>query len=56
MNDLLLAQDRQLTVNIALALICLCHEQVRYVPSNVVLIADGIATEDLLQSGTLSVY
>lgn len=40
-------------MNIALALVCLCHEQVCNMPTNVVLIADSIATEDLLQSSII---
>lgn len=41
---------RQLTVNIALALICLRNEEVGYVTTNMVLITGSIATEDFLQT------
>lgn len=50
----MLAVDREiltvatLTMYVALALVRLRHEQVRHVPPDVVLIADGIAAEDLL--------
>ena len=43
-----------LTVDVALALVRLRDEQVRHMPSNVVLIADSVATKDLLQSAPKS--
>lgn len=42
--------NRQLTVNITLTFVRLCHEQVRNMSTDVVLVADSVATEDLLQS------
>lgn len=44
-----------LTVNVTLSLVGLRHEQVRHMPSDVVLIAHGIATKDFLQSAAQSV-
>lgn len=35
---------------IALSFVCLRYEQIRYMPPNSVLIADGVATKYLLQS------
>lgn len=40
-------------VNVALSLVCLCHEQVGDVATNVIFIADSVSTKDLLQPGTV---
>ena len=38
-------------MDVALTLICLREEQVGDMPSNVILIADCVTTEDLLKTG-----
>lgn len=43
-----------LTVNVALSFVRLRDEQIRHVPSNVVFVAHGVATKDLLQSAIRS--
>ena len=43
-----------LTVNVTLAFICLCDEQVGHVPSNVIFVTYGVAPENLLEPGKSS--
>ena len=40
----------KLTVDVALAFICLRHEEVGDVAADVVFVADGVTAEDLLQA------
>lgn len=39
-----------LTMNVTLAFVCLCHEEVGDVATDVVFVTDGVTTENLLQS------
>lgn len=38
-----------LTVDVALALVCLCNEQIRHMPANAILIRDRVSTKHLLK-------
>jgi hypothetical protein len=40
-------------MNIALAFVRLRDEKIRHMPSNVILIANSVATKDLLKTATL---
>ena len=41
------------SMDVTLSLICLCHEKIGDVTTNVILITDGISTKDLLKSVVL---
>jgi hypothetical protein len=49
-NNSLVSRPEELTVDIALPLICLYNEQIRYVPSNMILVACRVATKNFLES------
>lgn len=43
------SRNRVLTVNVALAFVCLGHEEIRHVSANAVLVAHSVATKHFLQ-------
>lgn len=44
----------KLTMDITLSLVCLCHEEIGHMSSDVILIADSVASKNLLKSVTIS--
>jgi hypothetical protein len=45
----------KLTVNVALAFVCLRHEEIRHMPADMILVANCIPAEHFLKSTIMSV-